>query len=124
VYLDLDKETKQLLEEISAISGIQKNVVREVWEFTALRWVEELSKNPEKRAKLPIPFLGEASLKYEGDEKAPSGGLYTQVSAFISLSDMMRTLVGHIHDSQDTVFHKILEEKISNALENAIDSEG
>jgi hypothetical protein len=35
VYLDLDKETKQLLEEISAISGIQKNVVREVWEFTA-----------------------------------------------------------------------------------------
>lgn len=122
MHLNLDSDTKQIVEEISALSGIQKNMVREVWEFTALRWIEEISKDPTKLKTLNIPFLGKIVVKYEGDEKREDGSLETKVTAFVSLNDTFKKTVGEIYDEQFTIFHDMLNEKIENALENALSS--
>ena len=73
MYLSLTEDQKVLIDEISALSGIQKNVIREVWEFTLIRWAESIATDPARRVELDVPFLGKISVKYEGDSLESDG---------------------------------------------------
>lgn len=115
MYLSLTEDQKRLIDEISALSGIQKNVIREVWEFTLIRWAESIAKDPTRRAELDIPFLGKISVKYEGDFLESDGCVTTSVSGFIALSPIFRKLVGDIHDEGSSLITTLLEKKIENA---------
>lgn len=115
MYLSLTEEQKVLIDEISALSGIQKNVIREVWEFTFIRWAESIAKDPTHRAELDVPFLGKISVKYEGDSLESDGSVTTSVSSFVALSPVFRKLVGDIHDEGSNLIATLLEKKIENA---------
>lgn len=115
MYLSLTEEQKVLIDEISALSGIQKNVIREVWEFTFIRWAESIAKDPTRRAELDVPFLGKISVKYEGDSLESDGSVTTSVSSFVALSPVFRKLVGDIHDEGSNLITILLEKKIENA---------
>lgn len=116
MFLKVDDETKSVLEEISAISGIQKDVVREVWEFTLLRWIEKITKDPKKLTSLQIPFLGRVGVRYVDDVLNNDGTVETKVDAFLSLDPFFTTLVGDIYDEKKNVIIDILQKKIDNAL--------
>lgn len=117
MYLNLSEEQKVLVDEISALSGIQKNVVREVWEFTLIRWAEQVAKSTAQgtRARLEVPFLGSVSVKYEADSVQDDGTVTTDVSAFLALAPLFQKMVGDIHDEGNHLVVDLLEKKIENA---------
>lgn len=116
MYLKIDDDIKRLIDEVSALSGIQREAVREVFEFLVIRWVEQVAANPDGLARLQVPFLGTIAVKYKNDEVLPSGEVTTNVDAFFSLSDQFKKLVGDIHDEGDSVVTALLRKKIENAL--------
>ena len=75
MFLKLDEETKHTLEEISALSGIQRDVIREVWEFTLIRWIEQITRDPVKLNRIQVPFLGTVGVRYVDDQLAEDGSI-------------------------------------------------
>lgn len=116
MYLKIDDEQKQLIEEISALSGIQREVIKEVFEFQLVRWAEKIAENPDKLVRLKIPFMGEMVVKYEGDEILDTGEMSTNVTAFHNLDPSFKKLVGDIHDEGDNIVTDLLMKKIKNAV--------
>ena len=116
MYLKIDEDMKRLVDEVSTLSGIQREAVREVFEFLLVRWAEQVASNPNALAKLQVPFLGTIAVRYKSDEVLPSGEVSTNVDAFFSLSDQFKKLVGDIHDEGDSVVTNLLRKKIENAV--------
>lgn len=114
MYLPLTENQKQTIEEIAALSGIQKGVIREVYEFTFVRWAEKIAEGG--MAQLEIPFLGTLGVRYAGDNIEDSGEVTTKVDAFISLAPSFKKLVGDIHDEGSSVVVDLLQKKLENAL--------
>lgn len=121
MYLKIDKETKHLIEEISALSGIQRDVVREVWEFTLIRWIEQITNDPEKLQNLIIPFLGSVGVRYTGDVLKDDGSLETQADVYASLSPFFRSVLGDVYDEKSNTIIDILGKKIDNAISTIMD---
>lgn len=120
MHLQLNDEQKQLLEEISNLAGFQRAVIREVWEFTLISWVEKLTtklvENEHGMTNIDVPFLGKVGIKYLGDEQTASGAVSTNVQAFITLDPNFRKLVGDIVDEKESIVTDLLIQKAENAL--------
>lgn len=123
MFLKLDDETKLMLEEISAISGIQRDVVREVWEFTLIRWIEKLTKDPKKLTTLQVPFMGQVGVRYVDDLLKEDGTMETRVDAFLSLDPSFKAIVGDIYDEKKDIIISILQKKIDSALSALLEKE-
>lgn len=122
MFLKLDEETKHTIEEISALSGIQRDVIREVWEFTLIRWIEQITRDSTKLNNFQIPFLGTVGVRYINDCLSSNGTIETNVDMFISASPFFKKLIGEIYDEKQNVLIDILQKKIDSALTNVIES--
>lgn len=116
MFLKLSDEQKKFIDEVSALSGIQKEVLRECWEFTLVRWAEQIASSPAKLVTLEVPFLGKVGIRYQGDIVENSGAVSTEVESFIDLSSQFKKLVGDIEDEGDSVVTDLLKKKIEAAL--------
>jgi len=121
VFLKLDEDTRHTIEEISALSGIQRDVIREVWEFTFIRWVEQISRDPTKLSNLQIPFLGTVGVRYVDDQLGEDGTIDTTVDSYASLSPFFKKVIGEVYDGKQNVITELLELKIDNAISNIIE---
>lgn len=118
MFLKVDEETKHTIEEISALSGIQRDVIREVWEFTLIRWIEQLTKDPTKLTTLQVPFLGSVGVKYVNDSLGANGDIETAVDSYACLSPFFKKLIGEIYDGKHNTITELLELKIDDAISN------
>lgn len=118
MFLKVDEDTKHTIEEISALSGIQRDVIREVWEFTLIRWIEQITKDPSKLNILQIPFLGSVGVKYIEDRLASDGSIETTVDSYVCLSPFLKKIIGEIYDGKHNVITELLELKIDDAISN------
>ena len=123
MFLKLDEETRHTIEEISALSGIQRDVIREVWEFTFIRWVEQITREPTKLNNLQVPFLGTIGVRYVEDQLGMDGSIETTVDSFVSLSQFFKKVIGEVYDGKTGAIHELLEIKIDNAISNIIEGE-
>jgi hypothetical protein len=121
VFLKLDEETRHTIEEISALSGIQRDVIREVWEFTFIRWVEQITREPTKLNNLQVPFLGTIGVRYVEDQLGMDGSIETTVDSFVSLSSFFKKVIGEVYDGKQNIITELLEVKIDNAISNIIE---
>lgn len=117
--LKLDDQTKSLIEDVSALSGYHKDVVREIWELTLYRWLEDITRNPKGLNHLNVPFLGTVGVKYSGDLRKEDGTFVPQVENFVSLSDKFKSLVGEIYSEGNLVLASLFESKIEQAILSA-----
>ncbi len=120
--LKLDEQGRRLVEEISALSGIQRDVVREVWEFTLMSWIEKITRDPEKLQTLVVPFLGNVGVRYKGDSITDEGGLESQAEAFVSLSPFFKNILGDVYDEKANLLIDILDKKIDDAVGSSADT--
>lgn len=123
MFLKVDANLKQLIDEISALSGLQKDVIREVWEFTAIQWAESLLQANGGSTHLSIPHMGSVMIKYIGDEVLESGEVTTNVNAIMALSPSFKKLVGDLVDERENILEIILEKKINSAILTSSDDE-
>ncbi len=114
--MKLDDEMIGLLNEISAVSGIQRVVIREVWEYMLIAWAEKLAANDGKLTQLKIPFLGTIAVQYKDDIRNDNGTVSTEVTQFVNVSDSFKKLVGDVHDEKFNVIDILLKKKIDSAL--------
>lgn len=118
MFLKQDDETRHTIEEISALSGIQRDVIREVWEFTLIQWVEKLTREPTKLNNLQVPFLGTVGVRYVEDQLGMDGTIETTVDSYVSLSPFFKKLIGEVYDGKQNIITELLELKIDNAISN------
>jgi len=114
--LKVSEETKNVILEVSALSGISQNVVKEVFEYLLINWAIKIVDNPDKFANLDIPYLGSVSVKYSGDKVLPTGELYTELESYSDINDNFRSLVGTLHDEGRTELIPLLSKKIEQAI--------
>ena len=114
--LKLNDDTKCLIMEVSALSGIPQNVVKEVLEYLLVNWAIKLSDNPDRYADLVVPYIGTIGMKFAGDNVMPSGEISTKVDCFVNVSDDFRKLVGDIYYENDVCLVPMLQKKIEQAI--------
>lgn len=114
--LKLDDDTKNVIMEISALSGIPQNVVKEVLEYLLCSWAIKIADHPESYASLTIPYLGTVSVKYVEDKVLPNGEISPEVDCFADLATNFRKLVGDIYYEKDVCLVPMLQRKIEQAI--------
>lgn len=124
--IKMDKDTKRLMEEIAAVSGIKRDVVKEVWEYTLIRWVEEISRDPQKLNRLLIPFLGSVAVKYEGEvieeaSEKTNQGMEPKTTSFVALSKPFEDLMSTIYTNKNNVITQLLDAKIQESIGLIVD---
>lgn len=117
--LDLDKKTKETIQDISAISAIRPDVIRQVWEFTLMSWFLKMSENPEKEHTFSIPFVGDLTVKYKNSCPNQDGDFDTIIESKFEPSKDFCNLVGDVYyEANNSVIEYIQNNLIKNTIEN------
>lgn len=112
----VDEDTKNVMLEVSALSGISQNIIKEVYEYLLISWAVKLAESPDEFAKLAIPYMGTAEVKFKEDNIDPAGNLQTEVDVRIKLSDSFKKLVGNLYNEEQTEIIDLLKKKIKNSI--------
>lgn len=115
-FLKLDDECKNILQEISALSGYSQIIIKEVMEYFLIDWALKIVDKPDDYAELSIPFIGKVKVKYLGDKKEDNDTISTEVDAILELSPSFKKLIGDLHDEGRTEIDKALQRKIDTAV--------
>jgi len=115
-YWKFTDEEKLFIDEISALSGIQKEVIREVLEFIFIRCAEKIAQNPQRMNVIQIPHLGTIGIRYEKDVLLEDGSVDTELNTFFSPSQQLKRLVGDIVDEKESIVISLLKKKIESSL--------
>lgn len=114
--LKLNEDTKNLIMEVSALSGVPQNVVKEVLEYYLVYASIKIADNPDGYACITVPYIGKVFIKYDGDVITPSGDLLTKVDSFIEVDSSFKKLVGDINDECMTPVIDMLVKKIEASV--------
>lgn len=115
MHLKLSTFERNLVQEISVLSGYSQAVVREVLEFTFIRQVEQYFANH----KMPVPFLGELNICFKGDNYI-DGEREANLNITIESSDLLKRVVGDVEDGNITIIKDLLEQKIKPAISSIV----
>ena len=111
-----NEETELFINEVSALTGYGRNVVKEVLEFLLMNWAIKIVDNPDKDANLTIPYLGNLAVKYESDEEMPNGTLSTNIKAEFTPASSFKQLVGVLHDEGHTEIETLMKKKCNQTV--------
>lgn len=115
-----DYET-ELINEISAISTHKAATVRSILESTHLRQIESLlSSEDNQNYYMDIPYIGTVHIIYNGDNYV-SGAKISDITCYLEPSDLLKRLIGEIHDGESNIIWKISEKKITSALQQKLE---
>lgn len=114
--LRLEEDTKNVILEVSALSGYAQNVVKEIFEYLLVNWAIKIADHPEDYATLVLPYLGTLNVKFAGDKVLSSGELSTEVDVFADLTSSFKKLVGDLHDEGYTELVPMMSKKIEQAV--------
>lgn len=114
--LKLDEDTKNVIMEVSALSGIPQNIVKEVLEYLLCSWAIKIADNPESYASLSVPYLGRISVKYSKDKVMPNGDVTPEVDCFVDLGTNFKKLIGDVYYEKDICLIPMLQRKIEQAI--------
>jgi hypothetical protein len=89
---DMDSDTKQMLQEISATFGVKNEIIKEVWEYTIFTVLLKIAENPDKRQQINIPFLGHMLLKDNGIKQDENNNTYRDIEPLVALSENFKNL--------------------------------
>lgn len=114
--LRLEEDTKNIILEVSALSGYAQNVVKEVFEYLLVNWAIKVADHPNDFAALTLPYIGALNVKFAGDKVLPSGELTTEVDVFADLTSSFKKLIGDLHDEGYTELIPMMTKKIEQAV--------
>jgi hypothetical protein len=119
--IQLDPATKQMIARLNGLTGINPQLIRDVWEATFIDWIMTLTENPDKLQTICVPFLGSVGIRYKGDIiDTSSGKLKTEVDAFLSLTEPFKDNIGDIHDGKRTPVSEFIETHLLSRATGAI----
>ena len=114
--LKLSEDTKNVIIEVSALSGISQNIIKEVFEYLLINWAIKISDHPDDFAELDIPYLGTVNVKFSNDTVTDTGDLKTEIESYVEIDEGFKTLIGTIHDEGRTELINMMMKKIEQAI--------
>ena len=112
---ELDSQTKQLLQEVAGITGVDIKLVNTVLENLLIAWLLKILKeSPEKKlVTIPIPYIGSIGIRYNGEQlSSDSSEIFADADYFISMSDSFKKLIRDIYESESGCLAEIIRAKI------------
>lgn len=112
---ELDNQTKQLLQEVSGITGVDIKLVNTVLENLLIAWLLKILKeSPEKKlVTIPIPYIGSIGIRYNGEQlSSGSSEIFADADYFISISDSFKKLIRDIYEGKSASLAEIIRTKI------------
>ena len=112
---ELDNQTKQLLQEVSGITGVDIKLVNTVLENLLIAWLLKILKEtPEKKlVTIPIPYIGSIGIRYNGEQlSSDSSEIFADADYFISISDSFKKLIRDIYEGKSASLAEIIRTKI------------
>ena len=112
---ELDNQTKQLLQEVSGITGVDIKLVNTVLENLLIAWLLKILKeSPEKKlVTIPIPYIGNIGIRYNGEQlSSDSSEIFADADYFISISDSFKKLIRDIYEGKSASLAEIIRTKI------------
>ena len=112
---ELDNQTKQLLHEVSGITGVDIKLVNTVLENLLIAWLLKILKeSPEKKlVTIPIPYIGSIGIRYNGEQlSSDSSEIFADADYFISISDSFKKLIRDIYEGKSASLAEIIRTKI------------
>jgi hypothetical protein len=118
MVLKLNEFEKNLVQEISMISGASELQVREILEFTFLRQIEQYI----EESSFKIPFIGSCKVDYQGDDFV-SGVKLARASLDLKPSSLLLRVIGEAEDGESAIIENLLQGKIKVALQATLEKD-
>ena len=112
---ELDSQTKQLLQEVANITGVDIKLVNTVLENLLIAWLLKILKDsPEKKlVTIPVPYIGSIGIRYNGEQlSSDSSEIFADADYFISMSDSFKKLIRDIYEGKSASLAEIIRTKI------------
>ena len=112
---ELDSQTKQLLQEVAGITGVDIKLVNTVLENLLIAWLLKILKeSPEKKlVTIPIPYIGSIGIRYNGEQlSSDSSEIFADADYFISMSDSFKKLIRDIYEGKSASLAEIIRANI------------
>ena len=112
---ELDSQTKQLLQEVANITGVDIKLVNTVLENLLIAWLLKILKeSPEKKlVTIPVPYIGSIGIRYNGEQlSSGSSEIFADADYFISMSDSFKKLIRDIYEGKSASLAEIIRTKI------------
>ena len=112
---ELDNQTKQLLQEVAGITGVDIKLINTVLENLLIAWLLKILKeSPEKKlVTIPIPYIGNIGIRYNGEQlSSDSSEIFADADYFISMSDSFKKLIRDIYEGKFASLAEIIRAKI------------
>lgn len=112
---ELDSQTKQLLQEVANITGVDIKLVNTVLENLLIAWLLKILKeSPEKKlVTIPVPYIGSIGIRYKGEQlSSDSSEIFADADYFISMSDSFKKLIRDIYEGKSASLAEIIRTKI------------
>ena len=112
---ELDSQTKQLLQEVAGITGVDIKLINTVLENLLIAWLLKILKeSPEKKlVTIPIPYIGNIGIRYNGEQlSSDSSEIFADADYFISMSDSFKKLIRDIYEGKSASLAEIIRAKI------------
>ena len=112
---ELDSQTKQLLQEVAGITGVDIKLVNTVLENLLIAWLLKILKeSPEKKlVTIPIPYIGSIGIRYNSEQlSSGSSEIFADADYFISMSDSFKKLIRDIYEGKFASLAEIIRAKI------------
>lgn len=112
---ELDSQTKQLLQEVANITGVDIKLVNTVLENLLIAWLLKiLEESPEKKlVTIPVPYIGSIGIRYNGEQlSSDSSEIFADADYFISMSDSFKKLIRDIYEGKSASLAEIIRTKI------------
>ena len=112
---ELDSQTKQLLQEVANITGVDIKLVNTVLENLLIAWLLKILKeSPEKKlVTIPVPYIGSIGIRYKGEQlSSDSSEIFADADYFISMNDSFKKLIRDIYEGKSASLAEIIRTKI------------
>ncbi len=109
--LVLDKDTKELLKDISSLFGVKEDIIKDVWEYTLITWLLKLSDSNANLKRIKIPYIGSVGLRFLG-EKIGDEKIDADYDAFLALNENFKDVLKTIKNNGSEELTQLIQQKI------------
>lgn len=110
--LALDKETKELLEDISSLFGVKPDIVKDVWEYTVITWLLKMSDSEANLKRIRIPYVGSIGLRFTGEKIGSEDKIEADYDAFVAINSNFKDTLKAIKNNSSDELTALIQNKI------------
>lgn len=111
--LQLDRSTKELLEDIADYFGCKPDVIRDVWEATLIVWLLKYSQDEKNIKSIHLPYVGTLGLRSQGESiNNETNKIESNFDTFIALNDQFKDLLKEASNNGSSKIAELYQEKI------------